>query len=1737
MREDETVDLMNDEVRIYLTSSQEVFQQDDAGSGDFAQRVGHRSQLVIDTNVASIGAGACINAATCTPTPYSLPGSKLNGPVPYKYVAYSTVNPTQPSPQFNDGVADRYQVVCPVCTHAAYCTQTAYDSSNIPGTTIAGTIFTPDDSFTEESFDGCTKITYNGYAPMYDKCASHEEVYSGYSYPRIAGAYIPAQCRDTGGGATILAVSQQHCTGYTTHSWLASRCKSVDVATAGAPANLVFADDQAECETAADGTPTGNTWAEDCLTAADSTGTGTGITVAGSCTSTDVWQPWADPSAGTWDTEGCFKADGTLIDATVAGFTSCTTQAGCEGTVATNKEYVPPRCLLTVTQKDGSTKEVNWDHEEVLTNGQVDRAKCEAAATAAVVGPLPGRKGAASQGAGKKVFTGGCLPTFDVSAYAAPLGGTGAGTESDSACSKDLYSYDDTLGAEAWTILSPQPAALDLGSSMSCFPAVTSFDGVTDIMTKVAMGGEDPAWLTHEECWDKFTGEWKECANSDCNGQGGLCKVTDACEGQACLPLRYAATADMISGANSGFSDLRIRSDGSSVLRDIPRVDDYCRYCDKPGLKCDINGVTGWECVKDTINGGDTAPNQANWLYASPTSGPTWRGDLSSGAQLVFDSTNWQTAQTVIVTARDDHIYEPNVFGRGQDAFVHHYVVAQDINLQHTYYENIDVNDVVVSVTDNDPAVVLQKAPANIPTEAVDYHGSSSYVALRLASEPMYDVTVYLQSGPFFSNAAPSSANHMLPDDEQVIFQDKAQYDVCFDATSGLRTVSISSPGGKQQQDNDCTANADVIRAGAGKVHSCDPDGIYAGPESFKDVKSAAHVRTTDVTAYEMPTGWICTGLENQADCEQEDNIIAAGCKWVPEPFEWVPCSCVGYDNDGDGTTDPLPHDGTAYPICLDAILIGEITATTRTGGSGTTTTGIDQAHCERVGLAFSDDSECTEGCNTWWNGACVAADGSALPGRTNKDSCIMTGNVWEGKSCEEAILNDMVAAAVEDDCTTVRTGAYWEAAYTCTGGTDPEDCGTRAGGTCDEQNCEFIANVWTEVPCVDDTGTPAPAPAANQGSQQECEGLATGLTWGTTCSDENFGWTTEEECTGLTGFTWRGNDAGNGVTYTSTAGPLGTCDDAALTGLMVQADCDGTDSVGTAFRTGPALATLSQSTGSTFHYAGNCYEFGASGQDIGPLIVASTDTTLAACDDSLDPTDSTNVADATVCEFSCTISLGTAVGAFSLTTTAGSVVASSDKGFCKNSVNGMIETALDSQQLCETTAAYDSGDAANSAKGTGSGAEVRGSCQSVAEAVNTKSMDMVCGAIASPATNCEVAEGCEYRGSTCVAEDLGYDCNSYLVFTSTTWNTWQTVKTVAVADDEDETLAKPAGTDTSQVGYLYTSRDWYYNSPGSSLLDATKTDFTPAAPWSTGTPDGAVTVQLSMFDTRFGSHINRYPWTASSTDTELADSTLTGIVDCSASAGSATSAQLDKAYDENGISTWTDPNAGASMAMKDVTTIGGHVDEPAGYVDEPKINCLVKPPQTVDAVNKVCTDTNGNSDPDITSTAGFSGQVTTFSPAMLVETSCGAESQVVDANTRQVTISRSSCQATEGRRWYHKEFDNQLNPTDVEWTGHIRGEQRVVKGIDLPTTLGLFTTGADLSASTVLEGLLDATKTTAPLDLWTAEYVLHSEVGDFSLADTKMSMPVCPFTVVLEASPLEVRAPHNMDYTPKRWP
>ena len=1437
VREDETVDLMNDEVRIYLTSSQEVYQQDDDSGGgtDFQQRVGHRTQLTIDTNVATNGAtldasgkmsGSKTARASYTgPAAYAagraaVPGADdehHEGPTPYYYVAYSTVNPSQASPT-DDGSGgagtSHFSVVCPVCTHEAYCTQTTTiiagtvvcadpladpyaDASTTPCTTLLATGAATDQT---QSFEGCYDIVYNGFAPIYDDCSEN-------------AAVARARAAET----TPVVVTPVY-VGY----------------------NILAAD--------------------------EATGAG------------------AFASAAGW-----------------------------EGGTATE-----PTAML--------------------------------------------KKGEKSSNEGPTATTGG----YNYYPYGEPNGPA-----------PGIPYGDQTMKAH------------------SCRPKVSGFNGEGDvdgqIIQRVPMGGEDPSWLTHEECWDKIAGVWSDCA-------GNLEAVPASCSTDSCEPV----AADPVPGA----SDYRIRADGSPVLRDIPRIDDYCRYCDRPGLFCDVdrkpsaadsdadlatwnplygadtsadylttespfaagtglpnaaNTLRGRECIKDTVNGGDTAPNSANWKYTSYTSGPSWRGDLSSGAQLVFDSTDWNVPQTVLVTARQDNVYEPEVFGRGQDAYVHHYVVAQDINLQHTYYEDIDVNDVVFTVTDDDPALVLQHADEIVPIEGQDSTNAPD-LKLRLASEPMYDVTVYVQSGAFLD-----ASGNFLPDDEQVIFQDIGQWNVCFDEESGLRSVTDTaatdnSVGGSQA--NNCNMDGTVESdsteatfnpsgsgeagtfedhgyAGRFKLHACDISGQFVRPESYKDGGEAP------TAGYELPTGWKCTSYSTEAECTGAKP--SEGCAWEDADNVWVPCVCTGYDD---------------HP----------------TGGSAAGTFG--------------------EG-----------SDGNAYDG-------FMSGTSHAGSGTKYPVCH----AATAGDA----------------GGASPDAC----------QNVEGVADgaqtgiKWIAASGCIDLSTGAPAERLNDGYGTDRAG------------DGETPALTEEQCmkTGL------------------VHGSTGFCKTAQGTLL-------------------PALTTEAACIGS-----------GSSGGTPGDMVELA--------------------------------------GANGNPTTRGSCV----EALQVNSVacSGTDQAACNLEKQCEF---------------------VGGNC---VDRTNwnaaSKSMDLVCATLAT--SGACVKEGCTWDAAAggsglCKAEKLGYDCNSYLTFTSTNWNSWQTLKVIAVDDDEDETVARPAGFDISDIGYLISSRDWYYNSAGSKEMEtkSTQTASLPAT-WSPGTPQLDVSrytpanFQFSMFDTRFGVHINRYPW-PSSGDSE----TPGGVADCDDnSAGSGVPAQAQLATDseimsspqngnkivnganaqldatpgrygtgnrfvhnENGMSAWIDPNLRVVEATKlyGVSTAGGHVDAPVGYTSEPKHSCLLKAPHpNVDANNEVCLDGDGGSAVD-----GPASMVTTFASPSSLGATCGATSKVTDVNIRQVTISRGFCQATEGRRFFYKDFMHQKNPTTAEQTFHVLGQQRDEKPSKLVTTLGqMKNAAADIDNFPVY---LAATAVAAePGDMWSSAYARPDVVE--TLGTHLMTMPTCPFTIKLETAPLE---------------
>lgn len=160
-----------------------------------------------------------------------------------------------------------------------------------------------------------------------------------------------------------------------------------------------------------------------------------------------------------------------------------------------------------------------------------------------------------------------------------------------------------------------------------------------------------------------------------------------------------------------------------------------------------------------------------------------------------FDSTDWNIPQTVLVTAFDDDVYEPEVDNRGLDATVFHNVTSTDF-----HYDGIAVNELTVSVTDDDPPVVLESTANPNPTE-----GESGLVTMELvlASEPTADVEVTM------TDATPAIEGNDLGA-EQVTYTPSA---VTFTAADWNVPQQIEVRGVEDNVDEGTERNTTVVYA------------------------------------------------------------------------------------------------------------------------------------------------------------------------------------------------------------------------------------------------------------------------------------------------------------------------------------------------------------------------------------------------------------------------------------------------------------------------------------------------------------------------------------------------------------------------------------------------------------------------------------------------------------------------------------------------------------------------------------------------------------------------------------------------------------------------------------------------------------------------------------------------------------------------------------------------------------
>jgi len=1494
MREDQTIDLNNDEVRIYLSSSQEVYQQgkaaQDGTADDFVQTLGHRTQLVIDTNVVKcttgemgrytdpdcfsnadstdgqkLSDGMCLDTTTGNRVSSSWADcqdsnerfepthSHLMGPLPYVYVAYSTKNPSQPSTLAQANAVDVYNVVCPLCTHSKWCTHGTdiiLGSDQTDGVDNTGGTPSVDDDF-----DGCLTVTYTGFTPFYDAC-----------YAGAAGA----------------------------------------------------------------------------------------------------------AAAATTAISGALPATIALLANRVAVTQDGNTQSGPEADKIKHCTSVP---------------RANFDgvsHSRSTTLGLL-------------LEPTPMGRGYLDE---------------------------------DAANNRANYN----LG-----VLSPPLASGGVGSRAS-----------------------------------DLVGYTLESSN---------------------LPVSTTLMP--------GNSDFRITASGKHPTRRIPDYSPYCRYCELPGIMC--QDVAARPCPDIEVNGGDTAPGSCTASDGATTYGTTpeltskydceaksqtsaplawnnavsqtytgWRGDVSSGAQLVFDSTNWDVPQTVKVTARDDDVYEPEVFGRGQDAYVHHYVVAQDENLQHTYYDDIDVNSLTVSITDNDAAVVLETKNSLTPTELGTY-GAPSDTAVMAAnavaaahstgcSDPQHkDYNKCLAakscSGPCDDDAIGAVAATAGGDlggytltvavDGAYSVGDTVQItDGGSCAIAGTYTIAAISAS------NDVVTFNEPFTAAAGTVTDCSleraaPTTVSASQEDASAPDEClVSLYTTEAECEAVATGQCFVDALGSA---------LAGSEYGTEAL------CEGYAGSSTAGTCVGSGPSTASS-CQDGTL--------GVGGTGSACTTKDD--CTAAGFAWHPHGYV-------WIGATTA---STLTWAYNTWGGAKTGAASVPNAADEIVLQ-LASEPMYDVTVYVQSGPF----FSTDSPSSPDDFLPD-----DEQ--VIYQDKGQATTCVDATdGATQGAASSNFGALNSQQG-----TGATSVKDATTGYSDATPCTANAATVPMCDPQGYFVSsqqYLDRRAHHGTV--VALPTATEGSATEGSSPGATTLRVGALPATGPTGGESAAGFTG--LKLPTKGHDAESCRTLTTEADCAAA----------SVAGCTWSTDTCSFT------AFAATTQT--ILTAMDLRCFGPAGSETVEADCPKIPGCVWDA---TGDAGCYAHRTGF------TCNSFLTFSSTNwNVPQTLMAIAVPDDDDETPSG------TCTSSTGVVD---YSITTSEACA--QASKTWTSDPEPSNNGATPYGVDPSETGYLIVSDDWYYNSDGAELIDNYKDGYRPVVDGATGycttTATGlidftkttesdcdtagtqtwqytgpAAGVKLSMFDTRFGDHINRYPFTlgdvleygqaANSLTGDYANvdwaltraegTNVNGCADVEYNAADTSAATLGGARALTSgqvrygcpirqgvrgtpspivtISAITNANPAVATVASTTITSGSRVridgvdgdigtDATNGlngkyvYVDVTAGNSGVDATEltlysdaalstgsdqsgasaaatagTMDVDytpghNKVCVNKDGYFDG---AGAHSSAQVGVFSPESYTGDGvvCGAMSYTQDKNARGVVISRSACEATEGRRHFYK--------------------------------------------------------------------------------------------------------------------
>ncbi|MEG4328644.1 Calx-beta domain-containing protein, partial [Microcoleus sp. herbarium5] len=157
--------------------------------------------------------------------------------------------------------------------------------------------------------------------------------------------------------------------------------------------------------------------------------------------------------------------------------------------------------------------------------------------------------------------------------------------------------------------------------------------------------------------------------------------------------------------------------------------------------------------------------------------------EINAIAPVIFDSTNWNVAKTVTVTATDDSKAEGTHSG----------TIAHTVTSTDTKYSGTAIQDVNVAITDND-TVGVSISPTQI--SATEGGADGSYT-VKLNSQPSAPVTITLTTGNQIEAIAPITFTTLNWDSVQTVTVKAVDDTVVEGAHSGTITHSVSGGDAK----------------------------------------------------------------------------------------------------------------------------------------------------------------------------------------------------------------------------------------------------------------------------------------------------------------------------------------------------------------------------------------------------------------------------------------------------------------------------------------------------------------------------------------------------------------------------------------------------------------------------------------------------------------------------------------------------------------------------------------------------------------------------------------------------------------------------------------------------------------------------------------------------------------------------------------------------------------------------